>query len=190
MNLLIKQYGGFKISKLANAALVVGIIAFIGYGAALNADHIPWGLITGDLFKDNGDNNGALDDIQPENVTVIPKKSTSSTGVNQQSTKSEEVQTKTGKNNENLNPSSNLKGSDSKNSDLKSSGSSNGASPGNNSNKGKVSDSEAKSIADKYIEEPGASSGSPETVNISGKDTYVVPVEETGENVGGAGGAP
>jgi len=67
----------------------------------------------------------------------------------------------------------------------------------------KVSASEAKSIADKYILEPGAYSGSPQNVDIAGKNTYVVPVKsngktvgeididpQTGKNVGGAGGAP
>lgn len=66
-----------------------------------------------------------------------------------------------------------------------------------------ISSSEARSRADNYIMDPGASSGTPENVDIGGKDTYVVPVEsngtrvgeihidpETGENVGGAGGAP
>ncbi|MGV8143769.1 MAG: PepSY domain-containing protein [Methanothermobacter sp.] len=64
-----------------------------------------------------------------------------------------------------------------------------------------ISASEAKSIAEKYIEEPNATAGTPRLVEIEGQMIYVVPVmmngenvgqieidAYTGENVGGAGG--
>jgi uncharacterized membrane protein YkoI len=67
----------------------------------------------------------------------------------------------------------------------------------------KISSSKAKAIAATYIEEDGASAGTPELKTIDGKSTYIVPVmmngkqvgeiyidPETGENLGGAGGAP
>lgn len=66
-----------------------------------------------------------------------------------------------------------------------------------------ISASEAKSIATKYIEQKGASAGTPELKSINGKNTYIVPVimngeqvgeiyidPTTGKNLGGAGGAP
>jgi len=69
--------------------------------------------------------------------------------------------------------------------------------------KSDVKTSDAQAIARKYIEEPGAVAGKPETYDIGGKTTYVVPVlikgktvgeididPKTGKNVGGAGGAP
>ena len=62
---------------------------------------------------------------------------------------------------------------------------------------------EARIIAQKYIEEPGAAAGMPELKNLSGKLIYIIPVilnnkivgeiyidPEKGENFGGAGGAP
>nr|WP_245526729.1 PepSY domain-containing protein [Methanothermus fervidus] len=79
---------------------------------------------------------------------------------------------------------------------------------GNNPKKGDKESTEighenAKNIASKYIEEPGASPGSPKIVYIDGKPVYVVPVikngkqvgeiyidVKTGKNLGGAGGAP
>jgi uncharacterized membrane protein YkoI len=67
----------------------------------------------------------------------------------------------------------------------------------------KISSSEAKKIAQKYIEEPGATAGTPALCKTGGKYVYVVPVidngknageididAQTGKNVGGAGGAP
>jgi uncharacterized membrane protein YkoI len=67
----------------------------------------------------------------------------------------------------------------------------------------KISSDEAKKIAQKYIEEPGATAGTPTLSKIDGKYVYTVPVIEngknvgeididatTGKNVGGAGGAP
>lgn len=70
-----------------------------------------------------------------------------------------------------------------------------------NQGKNMISASEAQNIAKKYIEEPGATAGTPNLVEINGKKTYAVPVimngktvgeididAYTGENVGGAGG--
>ncbi len=64
-----------------------------------------------------------------------------------------------------------------------------------------ISPAEAKKNAEKYIEEPGATAGTPMLINTDGKSTYVVPVilngnqvgeilidAQTGENMGGAGG--
>lgn len=66
-----------------------------------------------------------------------------------------------------------------------------------------ISSSEAKYIAQDFIEEPGAVAGTPKLVKMNDNLTYVVPVilngetvgeiyidPETGKNVGGAGGAP
>lgn len=71
------------------------------------------------------------------------------------------------------------------------------------SSKDSVSHYDSRSIASKYIEEPNAVAGEPKRVKIGGKSTDVVPVisdgkqvgeihidPKTGENVGGAGGAP
>lgn len=70
-----------------------------------------------------------------------------------------------------------------------------------NSTSAAITPSEAKKTAEKYIEEPGATSGTPMLINTDGKSTYVVPVilngnqvgeilidAQTGENMGGAGG--
>ena len=67
----------------------------------------------------------------------------------------------------------------------------------------KISAAEAKKIAEKYIEEPGASAGTPKLSKQDGNLVYTVPVimngknvgeididAQTGENLGGAGGAP
>lgn len=75
-----------------------------------------------------------------------------------------------------------------------------------NSNQGiktEISASKAQEIAQKYIEEPGVKAGTPQLVNVNGKKVYAVPVidngaqvgeieidAQTGENLGGAGGAP
>lgn len=82
-----------------------------------------------------------------------------------------------------------------------SSGSSQGSSSGGSSVK--VSSSEAKKIAEGYIQQEGAVAGTPVIKTIGGKKVYVVPVQmngenvgeiyidpSTGKNVGGAGGAP
>lgn len=66
-----------------------------------------------------------------------------------------------------------------------------------------ISASDAQSIAQKYIEEPGATAGTPVLKDENGEKVYVVPVilngsivgqinidAQTGNNVGGAGGAP
>jgi len=66
-----------------------------------------------------------------------------------------------------------------------------------------VTAEEAKLIAQKYIEEPGAIAGTPELKTVGGSLVYVVPVilnntivgeiyidPQNGKNVGGAGGAP
>ena len=71
------------------------------------------------------------------------------------------------------------------------------------SSKSYTKTSDSQSIAQKYIEEPGAVAGTPENYDIGGKNTDVVPViqdgkrvgeididPKTGKNVGGAGGAP
>lgn len=64
-----------------------------------------------------------------------------------------------------------------------------------------ISASEAQSIAQKYIEEPGAKAGTPNLAEENGQKIYIVPVilngqtvgeihidAITGNNVGGAGG--
>lgn len=87
-----------------------------------------------------------------------------------------------------------------------SSGSSSSSGSGQTSDGGsnvKISSSEAKKLANNYIEEPGAVAGTPVLKTIDGKKVYVVPIEmngsavgeiwidpNTGENLGGAGGAP
>ena len=63
--------------------------------------------------------------------------------------------------------------------------------------------SQAKKLAGQYIEEPGATAGTPELVTSGNKKIYLVPViyngeqvgeieidAVTGENLGGSGGAP
>jgi uncharacterized membrane protein YkoI len=64
-----------------------------------------------------------------------------------------------------------------------------------------ISSEEAQQIAQKFIEQPGATAGTPQLKEIDGKSIYVVPVmidgkavgeieidAQTGENLGGAGG--
>ena len=66
-----------------------------------------------------------------------------------------------------------------------------------------ISATKAKVIAQKYIEQDGATAGTPILKKVNGKQTYIVPVNmngehvgeiwidaQTGENIGGAGGAP
>ncbi|HML05612.1 MAG TPA: PepSY domain-containing protein [Methanobacterium sp.] len=66
-----------------------------------------------------------------------------------------------------------------------------------------ISATKAKEIAQKYIDQPGATAGTPELTKMDGKKVYIVPVidngqrvgeididAQTGENLGGAGGAP
>jgi uncharacterized membrane protein YkoI len=70
-------------------------------------------------------------------------------------------------------------------------------------NETKISSAEAQKIAQKYIEQPGASAGTPKLIKTNGQYVYAVPVIDngttvgeidinalTGKNVGGAGGAP
>lgn len=65
----------------------------------------------------------------------------------------------------------------------------------------KVSSDDAKNIAQKFIEEPGATAGEPMLKNDDGTQVYIVPImhnnnivgeilidAQTGENLGGAGG--
>ena len=67
----------------------------------------------------------------------------------------------------------------------------------------KISTSEAKTIAQKYILQDGATAGTPKLITSNGKKIYLVPVmmngnqvgeiyidAQTGKNLGGAGGAP
>ncbi len=73
----------------------------------------------------------------------------------------------------------------------------------NNSSQTLISSEEAKQIAQKYIEEPGATAGTPALNKTDGQYVYTVPVmlngtnvgeididAQTGKNLGGAGGAP
>jgi len=66
-----------------------------------------------------------------------------------------------------------------------------------------ISARKAQEIAQKYIEEPGAKAGTPKLSSVDNRAVYIVPVilngeqvgeieidAETGENLGGAGGAP
>jgi uncharacterized membrane protein YkoI len=66
-----------------------------------------------------------------------------------------------------------------------------------------MSAEEAKAIAMQYVEEPGVTAGTPILDTINGRQVYVVPLYQngkmvgeieidavTGENLGGAGGAP
>jgi uncharacterized membrane protein YkoI len=67
----------------------------------------------------------------------------------------------------------------------------------------KISSSEAKTIAKKYIVQQGATAGTPKLTTSNGKQVYLVPIimngnqvgeiyidPQTGANLGGAGGAP
>ncbi|WP_414470110.1 PepSY domain-containing protein [Methanobacterium sp. ACI-7] len=78
-----------------------------------------------------------------------------------------------------------------------------GSQSGNGGNDVKISPAQAKSIAQKSIAQEGATTGTPELITMNGKKVYVVPVidngkrsgeiwidAQTGENIGGAGGAP
>ncbi|WP_414469221.1 PepSY domain-containing protein [Methanobacterium sp. ACI-7] len=151
----------------------MGILFFTGWGVVTNADHLPFDLNIGDIFKNNpGNNAGTTENNQQNTNPLNTQESANDDGnSNQKSDESKEAK------------------SDSKDK--------------SESKENEISSSQAKSIAQKYIEEPGTNAGKPEKVNIGGKKTYVVPVEsegktvgeihvdpETGENVGGAGGAP
>ena len=126
----------------------------MGYGIALNSNHIPWNLLHWGSLKNNPTNVGNLNN-QSGSDLAIPLKDTN--------------QTNNGKSIGNNNPlNTNQANPNSDNSNQAS---------GDPSNT-KITPSEAQSIANKYILEPGATSGSPQNVDIAGK------------NVGGAGGAP
>lgn len=71
------------------------------------------------------------------------------------------------------------------------------------SSKVKISSSKAKSIAQNSIVQQGATAGTPRLTTMNGNPVYIVPVvingnrageiwidAQTGENIGGAGGAP
>lgn len=154
----------------------MGILFFTGWGVVTNAEDLPFDLNIGDIFKnDPGNNVGTTENNQQNTTPLNPQESANDDG------------------------NSNQKVDNSNNPTSDSQDSSQTYSKSNN----EISSSEAKSVAQKYIEEPGTNAGKPEKVNIGGKKTYVVPVEsdgktvgeihvdpETGENVGGAGGAP
>jgi len=74
---------------------------------------------------------------------------------------------------------------------------------GNGGSNVKITQVQAKSIAQESIEEPGATAGIPKLVTINGTKIYIVPVmdnskqvgefeidAQTGKIIGGAGGAP
>jgi uncharacterized membrane protein YkoI len=74
---------------------------------------------------------------------------------------------------------------------------------GNGGSTVKISSSKAKSIAQNSIVQPGATAGTPKLTTMNGNKVYIVPViyngkaageiyidAQTGENIGGAGGAP
>lgn len=93
--------------------------------------------------------------------------------------------------------------SDSQSSSGSDQGSTSSGSSDNGGSDVQISSSKAKNIAEGYIEQDGATAGTPELKTIDGKKIYVVPIEmngsnvgeiyidpKTGENLGGAGGAP
>lgn len=73
----------------------------------------------------------------------------------------------------------------------------------NSTNSSIKSAEEAKVIAQKYVDEPGVTAGTPVLNTVNGRQIYVVPLykngqavgeieldAKTGENLGGAGGTP
>lgn len=73
----------------------------------------------------------------------------------------------------------------------------------NTNNTNLISAEKAKSIAQQYVEEPGVTTGTPVLQTLNGTKVYIVPLLKngqtvgeieidavTGENLGGAGGAP
>ena len=97
-----------------------------------------------------------------------------------------------------------------KNNELQLSDNSNNTMNSTNSSKGykggveiKITPTEAQKIAETYVKEPGAKVGIPQLDEINGQLVYTVPIQingtnvgeisinaMTGENMGGAGGAP
>jgi len=66
-----------------------------------------------------------------------------------------------------------------------------------------ITATQAQELANKYIEQAGATAGTPQLTTVNGKQVYVVPIvmngktvgqieidAATGQNLGGAGGAP
>jgi len=66
-----------------------------------------------------------------------------------------------------------------------------------------ITATQAQQLANKYIEQTGATAGTPQLTTSNGKEIYVVPIiyngntvgqieidANTGQNLGGAGGAP
>ena len=66
-----------------------------------------------------------------------------------------------------------------------------------------ITATQAQELANKYIEQAGATAGTPQLTTVNGKPVYVVPIvmngktvgqieidATTGQNLGGAGGAP
>lgn len=66
-----------------------------------------------------------------------------------------------------------------------------------------ITATQAQELANKYIEQAGATAGTPQLTTVNGKQVYVVPIvmngktvgqieidATTGQNLGGAGGAP
>ncbi|MGB9938093.1 MAG: PepSY domain-containing protein [Methanobacterium sp.] len=58
------------------------------------------------------------------------------------------------------------------------------SSSSNQDTKTEISASKAQEIAQKYIDEPGAEAGTPKLTSISGKNVYIVPIIDNGEQVG------
>ncbi len=72
-----------------------------------------------------------------------------------------------------------------------------------NNNSSIISAEEAKAIAQGFVEEPGVTAETPTLTTVDGRQIYIVPLYQngsvvgeieidavTGENIGGAGGAP
>jgi uncharacterized membrane protein YkoI len=66
-----------------------------------------------------------------------------------------------------------------------------------------ITATQAQQLANKYIEQAGATAGTPQLTTVNGKQVYIVPIiyngntvgqieidATTGQNLGGAGGAP
>lgn len=79
----------------------------------------------------------------------------------------------------------------------------NNSNANNTTNSSIKSPEEAKAIAQQYVNEPGVTAGTPVLNTVNGRQIYVVPLykngqavgeieldAKTGENLGGAGGAP
>jgi uncharacterized membrane protein YkoI len=73
----------------------------------------------------------------------------------------------------------------------------------NATNATNITATQAQELANKYIEQAGATAGTPQLTTVNGKPVYIVPIvmngntvgqieidATTGQNLGGAGGAP